>query len=896
MKNLIFSSVGDNTNFDNIWLDKDRKYDVFVIYYGDEEKNFKKYSKKVDYIEKRKGDKWQNFHYLYNTQYDKIQEYDRIFFLDDDIIISTKDINEMFKLSLECDLWICQPSFAIGSELGWDINATNSKYFLRYTNFVENNSCLMTKDVINKFMKMYDPKLISFGVDYIYMSVHDVHNPKNIKKFAIIDNIQCINPPGKLKAEKKIKSKTVKSFQTQHKKTSERYWPNNDVTNSKTNSREFSKITNHENRKKIFLDYCKKNNIQPFRPKITKAVDNFIQHIEHAKSNYSPFIDIEFNKTIKFEKNENDKIAFLFLTRNNLKQPKLWYDYLIEGSNRCNIYAHSKERDKLNQQFLIDAQIPEQVQTDWGNSNLVTATNLLIKNALKDPTNKYFILVSESCIPLYQFEIIYDVLINKLKKSMLYTFDTPNINNTKDRQRDNAMLQLTNPEKLNLTWETITKNSQWMILNRNHAKIVDKYNHENMWKDFNVADEWYYYNVINYYDSNLKKNIIETIKPTFFSYFGLDTKEKTKNLTIDDIKKIKSKSAAHPTEYNNIEKILKLREEHLSLFLRKITPNLKVKYEDLKTNIKVETIINQQLKKEEINKRNQPPNSTFIDIEFNKTIKFEKNENDKIAFLFLTRNNLKQPKLWYDYLIEGSNRCNIYAHSKERDKLNQQFLIDAQIPEQVQTDWGNSNLVTATNLLIKNALKDPTNKYFILVSESCIPTYNFNTHYSLLLTIPYLKNKSWLYTKITPKDETPQRREIRNKCWAQISKNGNPTKELGITRNNMMSNTQWVILNRDHAEIINKYDHLHLWKNFRVADEWYHYNILRHYDPNIEENTIQDTPPTSFMYIKGTPHPSEINTLKEFNDLRSLIPSLFIRKVSPNLNIEYKDITPPSKD
>ena len=101
MKNLIFSSVGDNTNFDNIWLDKDRKYDVFVIYYGDEEKNFKKYSKKVDYIEKRKGDKWQNFHYLYNTQYDKIQEYDRIFFLDDDIIIS--DLAE-FKVLLQSSI------------------------------------------------------------------------------------------------------------------------------------------------------------------------------------------------------------------------------------------------------------------------------------------------------------------------------------------------------------------------------------------------------------------------------------------------------------------------------------------------------------------------------------------------------------------------------------------------------------------------------------------------------------------------------------------------------------------------------------------------------------------------------------------------------------------------
>ena len=167
MKNLVFSSVGDNTNFDNTWLGKDREYDVFVIYYGDEEKNFKKYSKKVDYIEKRKGDKWQNFHHLYTTQYDKIQEYDRIFFLDDDIIISTKDINKMFKISLECDLWVCQPSFAKGSELGWKINISNPDYFLKYTNFVENNSCLMTKDSINRFIKMYDPKLISFGVDFI---------------------------------------------------------------------------------------------------------------------------------------------------------------------------------------------------------------------------------------------------------------------------------------------------------------------------------------------------------------------------------------------------------------------------------------------------------------------------------------------------------------------------------------------------------------------------------------------------------------------------------------------------------------------------------------------------------------------------------------------------------
>jgi len=115
MKNLVFSSVGDNTNFDNIWLGSKRDYDVWVVYYGDNDENYENYKSKVDYIEKRKGDKWQNFHHVYNTHYDKIKENDRIFFLDDDIIITTGDIRRMFQLSLECDLWILQPSFTLGS-------------------------------------------------------------------------------------------------------------------------------------------------------------------------------------------------------------------------------------------------------------------------------------------------------------------------------------------------------------------------------------------------------------------------------------------------------------------------------------------------------------------------------------------------------------------------------------------------------------------------------------------------------------------------------------------------------------------------------------------------------------------------------------------------------------
>jgi hypothetical protein len=45
-KNLVFSSVGDNTNFHNLWLYKNRNYDIYVIYYGNDEEKYNMYKKK----------------------------------------------------------------------------------------------------------------------------------------------------------------------------------------------------------------------------------------------------------------------------------------------------------------------------------------------------------------------------------------------------------------------------------------------------------------------------------------------------------------------------------------------------------------------------------------------------------------------------------------------------------------------------------------------------------------------------------------------------------------------------------------------------------------------------------------------------------------------------------
>ena len=52
--NLVFTSAGDNTNFDELWLAPERNYKVWVVYYGDNDEIYEKYKSKVDYIERRK--------------------------------------------------------------------------------------------------------------------------------------------------------------------------------------------------------------------------------------------------------------------------------------------------------------------------------------------------------------------------------------------------------------------------------------------------------------------------------------------------------------------------------------------------------------------------------------------------------------------------------------------------------------------------------------------------------------------------------------------------------------------------------------------------------------------------------------------------------------------------
>ena len=187
--NILFTSAGDNTNFYNLWCSNTRNYDIFICYYGDS--NYDKYKEHADFYLKRKGSKMQNFHHIWTNNIGNIKDYKIFYIVDDDIIINTNEINDLFRLFKKLDVWILQPSFSKRSKISHDITKQieNNKY--RYTNFIEINTPFFSKYSLSKCMDNYNPLLTGYGIDILFMNILGVESRN---KFVIVDYISCINP------------------------------------------------------------------------------------------------------------------------------------------------------------------------------------------------------------------------------------------------------------------------------------------------------------------------------------------------------------------------------------------------------------------------------------------------------------------------------------------------------------------------------------------------------------------------------------------------------------------------------------------------------------------------------------------------------------------------------
>ena len=93
--------------------------------------------------------------------------------------------------------------------------------------------------------------------------------------------------------------------------------------------------------------------------------------------------------------------AFLFLTYDDPNKPQIWNKF-FEKRPECNIYIHPKFKNRMSSTFKKYV-ISSHIETAWADISIVRTTLLLLEESFKNLDNEWFILCSNSCIPLYSF-------------------------------------------------------------------------------------------------------------------------------------------------------------------------------------------------------------------------------------------------------------------------------------------------------------------------------------------------------------------------------------------------------------------------------------------------------------------------------------------------------------
>uniref|UniRef100_A0A1S4CMG8 Core-2/I-branching beta-1,6-N-acetylglucosaminyltransferase family protein n=2 Tax=Nicotiana TaxID=4085 RepID=A0A1S4CMG8_TOBAC len=95
----------------------------------------------------------------------------------------------------------------------------------------------------------------------------------------------------------------------------------------------------------------------------------------------------------------------------------------------------------------------------------------------------------------------------------------------------------------------------------------------------------------------------------------------------------------------------------------------------------------------------------------------------KVAFLFLARRNLPLDFLWKSFFENAdADKFSIYIHSEPGFVFNESttrpsFFHDRQLNNSIKVAWGEASMIEAERLLLEEALKDPANRRFVLLSE-----------------------------------------------------------------------------------------------------------------------------------------------------------------------------------
>jgi len=254
----------------------------------------------------------------------------------------------------------------------------------------------------------------------------------------------------------------------------------------------------------------------------------------------------------------------------------------------------------------------------------------------------------------------------------------------------------------------------------------------------------------------------------------------------------------------------------------------------------------------------------------------------KIGFCFLCRSDIHQVTLWENFFNNNYDKCNIYIHCYEKEKISQEFVTKNLISESLPSGWG--DIYDIVHYVMKLSLENNDYK-LVLVSESTIPIKPFSYIYDYLI----YDNKGFL--GYTPHDSLNKKTlEMQKKRYERNSENINDFKKQ-IPQKHWYFHEAWVIFNREMMDIIsrdNKY--IHIFRQCFCPDENYAifmYSLTDKIDLFYNIKTTYTNWNTESS--NGKKHPEEYDIVTKNKYKEFINPNyLFARKFTKTSNIgEY---------
>ncbi|KAF4360795.1 hypothetical protein F8388_015118 [Cannabis sativa] len=532
---------------------------------------------------------------------------------------------------------------------------------------------------------------------------------------------------------------------------------------------------------------------------------------------------------------------------------------------------------------------------------MIDAERRLLANALLDFSNERFILLSETCIPIFNFTTIYTHLINS-NQSFLGLFDDPR---RRGRGRYNHKM-----------WPTISisdwrKGSQWFEVQRRLAiEIVSDSRYYPVFAEHCkppcYMDEHYLATLVNKVCPKMTTN--ESITWVDWSRGGSHPSTFTKR-DVSEAFLNKIRHGFNCTYNGRMSSICFLfaRKFHPNTLqpLLSILPNLVGFNVYTTTTTTTQNDTTKEEEKEEIVIRPNisrriglddyltPPNVThdMTDEELlwrasmaPKIPQYPFERVPKVAFMFLTRGPVFMAPFWDKFFEGHEGLYSIYVHSNPSyngSVPQNSAFFGRRIPSK-EVGWGKVSMIEAERRLLANALLDISNQRFVLLSEACIPLFDFKTVYNYLINAK--KNHVMAYDEPGAvgrgRYNYHMYPEISLKQWRKGSQWFEMGRELAIE----------VVSDQIYFPIFQKYCH-----GSCYADEHYlpTFVSIKFWEGNSNRSL------TWVDWSKGGPHPARFwrtdvtvellrglrnnnNTNCEYNDNGTNLCFLFARKFLPS--------------